>query len=580
MSKTTTLSRFSRSNGATRSPAPKSFRIPDSESEAVERFYSALDCPRSLACWMLYHYKEHDQLVSLSCHPNDYNSPQDFQDAFWATSYLSKYPFLATSFDRREKSLSSFWESETRCREVNNSFRKHNFNQDIFNYPGYCNLLSKVRSKIGYVLGRFNIDAMLDACRFGPGVSTQIKGDDVSASRKYNDERGITRDAHALFESVLKAYCPRWITDDFKFRFERGTRVITVPKNAKTDRTIGVEPGLNLWLQLGAGSLIRRALLRQGVNLNDDTRNQESALQGSRDDSLATEDFRQASDSISTSVVEHLLPHDWFVVLNAIRSHCFSLDGESWTVSSKFSTMGNGFTFELESLIFYSLAHVVTESMGEDVSLVSIFGDDVILPSKASPMFRRLSALMGFHVNSDKSFNSGPFRESCGSYFYDGVDVKPLYLRGRVTSLRQVYTFLNGVRRLASRSHCFMGCDKRFQSLWNCFVHKIPVSLRRFGPLELGDSVITENPHQSYRHPHWDGWLVSAFPVRPVMIQHDGFGHLLARLRTISTLRQQTTIQLFDLTRSDGNDVPLRGHAVIFQKKIFCIQWCDLGPWL
>lgn len=580
MSQTTAASKSHRANRGN-DPTPKSFRLHNFESEAIEKYYSALDCPRSLTCWLLFVNGEHDQLAKIECKPQDYNSLTSFRDAFWATSLLSKYPFLATSFDRREVSLESFWGSEGRCRDVNNKFRSCGINQEIFSYPGYGTLFEEVRRKISHILGRFDVNVMLDACRFGPGVSNSVKGSDVSSSRKYTDERGITRDAHALFGDTLRAYCPRWITEDFEFNFEHGSRVVTVPKNAKTDRTISIEPGLNLWLQLGAGNLIRRALLKQGVNLNSDILNQMSALQGSRDDSLATEDFRQASDSISTSIIRFLLPDDWFVVLDAIRSHCFSLDGKTWCVSSKFSTMGNGFTFELESLIFYAIASVSTEHAKEDQSLVTVFGDDVILPSKASPGFRQLSALFGLSVNPEKSFNQGSFRESCGGYYYDGIDVKPLFLRGRVGSILECYTFLNGLKRLAYRANLsFFGCDKRFQKIWNSLLHKIPPKLRRFGPLELGDSVITERPIDDYRHPQWDGWLVPAFPTRPVVIVHDGFGHLLARLRAISTQHRESTINLFNRTRADGNDVPLRGRTVIFQKRIFSPQWCDMGPWL
>jgi hypothetical protein len=35
----------------------------------------------------------------------------------------------------------------------------------------------------------------------------------------------------------------------------------------------------------------------------------------------------------------------------------------------------------------------------------------------------------GFKVNAAKSFWTGKFRESCGTECYDGVDVKPVYLR-------------------------------------------------------------------------------------------------------------------------------------------------------
>jgi hypothetical protein len=46
------------------------------------------------------------------------------------------------------------------------------------------------------------------------------------------------------------------------------SKVRVVPKNAKTDRTICIEPDLNIFVQLGIGAVIRERLKAYGLDLN------------------------------------------------------------------------------------------------------------------------------------------------------------------------------------------------------------------------------------------------------------------------------------------------------------------------
>jgi hypothetical protein len=137
---------------------------------------------------------------------------------------------------------------------------------------------------------------------------------------------------------------------------------------------------------LAAGRVIRRKLRNAGFDLNSDQKNARSALYGSKTDKLATVDFKQASDTISARLVEEILPPAWYTVLNALRSEYYTLDGIV-TPYAKFSAMGNGFTFELESLIFVSAALACCQYLKLDSSSVSVFGDDIIIPSEAYPLY-------------------------------------------------------------------------------------------------------------------------------------------------------------------------------------------------
>lgn len=207
-----------------------------------------------------------------------------------------------------------------------------------------------------------------------------------------------------------------------KFRITNENRVTLVPKNWKTDRTIACEPDGNLPLQLAFDGWAKKRLRFHGIDLSDQTRNQVLSREGSIDGRLATVDFSMASDTISYNAVAWLLPHDWFLYLARLRSSHFK--GEFGTGKyAKFSSMGNGATFAVETLIFASLAYAVGSKE------FSVYGDDVIIESELFGEYVRLAKFMGFVVNEDKSYSTGFFRESCGTDWYKGELVTPRYIR-------------------------------------------------------------------------------------------------------------------------------------------------------
>jgi hypothetical protein len=50
---------------------------------------------------------------------------------------------------------------------------------------------------------------------------------------------------------------------------------------------------------------------------------------------------------------------------------------------------------------------------------------------------------IGFRSNPDKTYIHGPFRESCGSDWYGGLDVRPAYLNFRFNTNVDLYKFHN-----------------------------------------------------------------------------------------------------------------------------------------
>jgi hypothetical protein len=80
-------------------------------------------------------------------------------------------------------------------------------------------------------------------------------------------------------------------------------RVVFVPKSWKTARTIACEAEGNMPLQLAFDKYAKRRLIRVGINLSDQTRNQQLAREGSIHDNLATIDLSMASDTLSYNTV-------------------------------------------------------------------------------------------------------------------------------------------------------------------------------------------------------------------------------------------------------------------------------------
>lgn len=545
-------------------------RVPISErSEIVERFFIAIDTPVALSCYLLYKYKEYDQLVSKEIKPSDYDISDGFifQCDFAAVSFLKKNQFLRTSFNKKSLAIESFNKAELKCKDTNLRLKSID-SLNKYTFSG-ADVIKLTRRKISDTLKSFSIDEMLDLCTWGPGSTLSVTGSDTTAPTKFNCDRQITREAHYLFGEVLRKAYPNWIVDS-KFDFVVGNKIITVPKNAKIDRTIAIEPGLNTWIQLGIGKLIRKRLRHNGYDLNSNDLNRAIARKSSRDGLSATIDFRAASDTISIELVRLLLPDQWFSIMDSARSHYFNMYGTT-ALFEKFSTMGNGFTFELESLIFLNLALALSELRGFSKQEISIFGDDLTLPVQVVPELIQLCDHLGFEINQSKSFSDGYFRESCGDYFYNGLDVKPLFLKKEVIKVKDLYRFANGLLLLSARFSNLSGMDKRFKSLWSYTVSLVPKALRLFGPMSSGDATI--HLSLSYAEPvrsklGWEGFTFPGFPSVGLSRLDESHGLLLTRLHRRSELMY-------------ANTSTLRGRTkILYKKRMFCHQWCDLGLWI
>jgi len=200
--------------------------------------------------------------------------------------------------------------------------------------------------------------------------------------------------------------------------------ITLVPKNWKTHRTIAKEPTHSLPFQLALDAWFKNKLRRWGIDLSSQAKNQEFARIGSIDGSFATVDLEMASDTLAYNAVAWLLPEEWFELLSTFRSSSFSAPWGSGYYA-KFSSMGNGYTFTLETLIFAAACRAVGSRQ------YAVYGDDIALETHLVPSLVKLLSFFGFRVNDAKSFYNpdSRFRESCGCDYYQGQLVTPFYLR-------------------------------------------------------------------------------------------------------------------------------------------------------
>jgi hypothetical protein len=175
-------------------------------------------------------------------------------------------------------------------------------------------------------------------------------------------------------------------------------------------------------------------------------------------------------------LIINLLPFEWWSLLDDLRVKTTILPDGTLHELEMFSTMGNGFTFELESLLFYAITRVVCERSGIK-GRISVYGDDIIAPVAVVRRLQRVFDYFGFTMNSKKTHSSGLFRESCGKHYYGGFDVSPFYIRREVQTLPDLINILNQVLEWDGRGWGFFLTPAlaRFHRKWAAYV---PARLR------------------------------------------------------------------------------------------------------
>lgn len=338
------------------------------------------------------------------------------------------------------KAIEKFLTSNEKCRNWERNF--HSWEDELFG------TFKRVIEEFWYLDGTTplvsDIEDFSSLCRTGPGAAVGAAGYSFY-EKLYSGPLTTTRPILAAWYRRMNRRSPDARNAE-RIRERRfgsisvleGSRVTTVPKTTDVSRTICVEPSLNIYFQLGFGRRLEERLDKYfGISLaTQPDRNRDLARVGSLENlggfTPVTIDLESASDTISLKMLEAALPRDFVAWLKLLRSPKALVKGESVELHMV-SSMGNGFTFPLETMLFAGVVRAclrvrnVRESECSD--LVGVFGDDIIVPKLILRDVLCLLRILGFSVNTSKSFFEGPFRESCGYDFLNGHYVRGVYIK-------------------------------------------------------------------------------------------------------------------------------------------------------
>lgn len=473
--------------------------------DSVLPLLAELDTARALTATILLRNHEYTQLTDLWADPAHYDSAVKHAKSAAASDLLRKYPGLPTGIDLEEAAIESFWDSERRCAKTN--VRLRDFTEGCaVNHehalPEIHLVVDHMRTFVREVVGRLP-ESLVP--KLGPGATVSDGSKLATVPDKFSSIPTMTSgfscmvpvwDHTAWARAHYRRQHARLSTPP---RVVRGNVFFTVPKDSKKHRGAAKGPSLNVAYQLATGTALRDCLKKVGVDLQTgQEHHQILAREGSVNDTLVTIDLSSASDTVAYQLVKLAFPSLWFELLETLREPMTQVKGK-WVLLNKYSAMGNGFTFELETLLFLAICHAAAMLHGESghnllaMGEMSVYGDDIIVPKRIAATTISLLKFFGFTPNKRKTFLTGEFRESCGGDYFHGHEVTPFRLTDEITEPHQWIGFANGITKLGRRLNRDFGCSIDYGRIRSRILSNLPVHIRKLtGPEWLGDVVIND----------------------------------------------------------------------------------------
>lgn len=494
---------------------------PDVKRVAL-RLMSALDTPRSLTVKTLIENGEWDQLFSLSVDPSLYEplyfaGVEKYRRDVQATDFLRK---LDVDDEERKEDLiaecwSDFLSCERECYLANRRLAKFcdgTWETSPIN-DQFMTIVKRARSWLLDTLGPVpSMDKLMG--RFGPGGTFESElwprkvRNNLVAYDKLQQTPMFTLGASGLWSEIDPLFRSAWGDFPDPSAICRGDRFSSVAKTAVKRRPIALGPGFNVFLQLAVNDALVPRLSRRGIHvkrkpqsnhyIRTDATNEGQMLHrklariSSCTNDSATVDLSSASDLNAYKLIQLLLDWnsegDWFALLCKLRSPVIRFE-DRWLKLEKFSAMGNGFTFPLETLVFCALLHGVGCRIGEDTY---VYGDDMIIPRDRVGDALAVLKFVGHRPNLKKTYTDGYFRESCGGDFLKGQDVRPYFLKKEPSNATNWISVANALWRRSIEWQM-----PELAAVRNACLDNIPTSIRGCrGPEALGDLVVWDHPER------------------------------------------------------------------------------------
>lgn len=301
----------------------------------------------------------------------------------------------------------------------------------------------------------------------GPGSAVGASGGDFYTKFFASKLTCTSPHLYSMYRRYIRGF-PEWANGETIRQLNMGEAVVVegnrldfVSKNDDISRTICVEPTLNMFYQLGFAAILNRRLMGfAGIDLKTQQfKNRELARIGSWDGSFSTIDLSSASDSISVRMLEASLPRGFLTLLKRYRCTHSRLPDGTLHELGMISTMGNGYTFALQTILFTCvvLAAFRLSGMaprfprGLEYGNFGVNGDDIVVPTAITPKVLQLLRLLGFVTNKAKTFVEGPFRESCGGDFFNGRNLRGVYIK-TLNCPQDIYSAINQLNLFSTRT--------------------------------------------------------------------------------------------------------------------------------
>jgi len=315
--------------------------------------------------------------------------------------------------------------------------------------------------------------------RHGPGVVST--GERLSAKYVWKNVSHRITEVYpfdAYFCASNGHVCDTYNSFDAISSTDHSAKVILVPKDSRGPRLISCEPVDFQWIQQGLRKAIYElveghVLTKYNVFFTDQGPNQRGALLGSSTGRYATLDLKESSDRVSLDLVHLLFPSHLHRFLDASRSVSTVLPNGEKLMLRKFAPMGSALCFPIMALTIWAL--LTASAPDEDTrESILVYGDDVVVPTAFAESAMAILEAFGLKINRAKSCTQGPFKESCGTDAFKGINVTPVRLRTvwESTPRPNVYTSW-----IAYANQLF---DRRCYSTYNYIVSGLEAI---FGPI-------------------------------------------------------------------------------------------------
>lgn len=293
-------------------------------------------------------------------------------------------------------------------------------------------VLRQARKLVKEVLGVYDAEEHMAKCRFSVNA---CKGFPLERAQLYQKLSGPLTGSHCHLEWFQKNYLPTDpllsdILHEVEYVEIEALDVFNVPKSYKIKRGISPNTLVGSFHSYGLGKMIEHRLEeRAGISLSRQPElHKILARKASKTRRLVTADLSSASHCFTSPLINMMVPRPWFKELNRGRLSQVTLDGKCYYQHS-FMAMGIGFTFPLQTLLFWSILRAI-QTLTRTKGRISVFGDDLIYPRQMHPFVVSILSDIGFSLNVEKTFEKEMFRESCGGDFCRGVDVRPAMPEG------------------------------------------------------------------------------------------------------------------------------------------------------